>query len=156
MRLSAVALAVASSIALGCAARPAGNSSHGGSPPLRTQLERADLALREARLADAEILFRALSVDHPRLPEVWLHLGNIYARQAQLEAASRCYRDGLRHNPEDGRLWHNLALIELRQSIHTLEIASGLLPDKSPHRVRIEALHRALLLAGQAPAEATR
>lgn len=149
----AVVMAVACVLTSGCATTSADDEFGGHSPSLRADLERADLALREARLADAEILFRKLSVAHPRLPDVWLHLGNIYARQAQLEAASRAYRDGLRHRPDDGRLWHNLALIELRQSIRTLETASELLPTQSEHRARIQVLHRALLLAGQVPTE---
>ncbi len=115
---------------------------------LRSKLDRADLALREARLGDAESLYRDLSITHPRLPDVWLQLGNIYARQSQLEAATYSYKQGLRVTPEDGRLWHNLALLELRQSIRTLETASELLPRGSPQRPRIEDLHRALLLAG--------
>jgi predicted Zn-dependent protease len=121
-----------------------------GARDLRQRLEQADLALREARLDDAEILYRDLSASHPRLPEVWLQLGNIYARQAQLEAAMRAYKEGLQHHREDARLWHNLALIELRQSIRTLETASRVLPADDPQHARIERLHRSLLQAGRA------
>lgn len=124
------------------------------SPPssdLRQRLERADLALREARLVDAEILYRELATSHPRLPEVWLQLGNLYARQAQLEAAMRSYKDGLQYNRDDARLWHNLALVELRQSIRTLETASAVVAASDPQRARLERLHRALLQAGQPP-----
>ena len=118
---------------------------------LKQQLERADLAMREARLVDAEALYRDLAVAHPRLPEVWLQLGNIYARQSQIEAAMHSYKQGLGFTPGDGRLWHNLALMELRQSIRTLEAASELLPATSPERARLKDLHRALLRAGQPP-----
>lgn len=142
------ALLVLLSLALlpGCASRAP--SSQGGDGALRAQLERADLALREARLIDAEVLYRELSVSHPRLPEVWLQLGNIYTRQAQLEAAKRSYRDGLRYTRDDGRLWHNLALVELKQALLTLETASEILPAESPYRPRIEQLHRSLLSSG--------
>lgn len=116
---------------------------------LKQQLARADRAMREARLVDAEALYRDLAASHPGLPEIWLQLGNIYARQSQLEAAIHSYRVGLGFTPDDGRLWHNLALMELKQSINTLETASALLPATSPHHARIQDLHRALLRAGQ-------
>ena len=136
-------------VSAACATRADRSGNNDNATALRLNLERADLALREARLVDAEVLYRQLAISHPRLPDVWLQLGNIYARQAQLEAAMRSYKDGLEFNTRDGRLWHNLALIELRQSIHTLEIASELLPSDDPQRHQIEQLHRGLMSAGQ-------
>ena len=133
----------------GCSTRDARTPRDEQQPGLKQQLERADLAMREARLTDAEALYRELAAAHPRLPEIWLQLGNIYARQSQVEAAVHSYKQGLGFTPADGRLWHNLALMELRQSIRTLETASELLPPASPERVRIQELHRALLRAGQ-------
>lgn len=115
---------------------------------LRNKLQRADLALREARLIDAEILYRELSVSHPRLPEVWLQLGNIYTRQAQLEAAMLAYKGGLQYASDDGRLWHNLALVELKQALLTLETASEVLPVGNPFMPRIRQLHRSLINNG--------
>ena len=111
----------------------------------RKRLESADLALREARLNEAEILYRQLSQSHPQLPDVWLNLGNIYSRQSQLEAAMRAYKQGLRYAANDGRLWYNLSLVELKQSVRTLETASAMLPANSPYLANIEQLHRALL-----------
>tara|TARA_R110000787_G_scaffold211663_9_gene321508 strand:+ start:32005 stop:32496 length:492 start_codon:yes stop_codon:yes gene_type:complete len=122
--------------------------------PLRDKLERASLALREARLLDAEVMYRELSVSHPRLPEVWLQLGNIYTRQAQLEAAMRAYKDGLKYTREDGRLWHNLAVVELKQAIQTLETASQVLPADSPYRGHINQLHGRLLSGADSQATA--
>ena len=112
---------------------------------LSDRLDQADLALREARLLDAEIAYRRLASDHPRLPEVWLRLGNIYVRQDQLDAAVHSYRQGLQRHPSDGRLWYNLALAQLRQSIDTLETASAVLAVDSPYHVRLQALHQRLL-----------
>ena len=129
-----------------CACASAGSvpSKH-AEDPLRARLERASLALREARLIDAEVMYRELSVSNPRLPEVWLQLGNIYTRQAQLEAAMRAYKDGLQYASDDGRLWHNLAVVELRQAMLTLETASQILPADSPHLGAIHSLHDRLL-----------
>jgi len=116
----------------------------------RKQLESADLALREARLNDAEIQYRQLAQSHPQLPDIWLNLGNIYSRQSQLEAAMRAYKQGLRYAGDDGRLWYNLSLVELKQSMLTLETASELLPANSPYLVNIQQLHRALLSSTRA------
>lgn len=151
-----VILLLAAALLLGACTQRAGRVDHGSEAQLREQLASADLALREARLTDAEVLYRGLARSHPRLPEVWLQLGNIYARQAQLEAAMRSYKDGLQYNREDARLWHNLALIELRQAIHTLETASTVLPRDHPQLARLQQLHRSLLSAGQAGTDTAR
>lgn len=141
------ALLVACLVLLGaCAAQPR-DRTDASEEVLRVKIERANDALREARLIDAEVLYRQLSVSHPGLPEVWLQLGNIYTRQAQLQAASRAYRDGLKYAREDGRLWHNLALVELKQAMQTLETASEVLPQDSPYREDIGRFHQNLLSA---------
>lgn len=145
----------ASALLCACAS-PQGPKPNPADQDLRTQLAQADRALREARLVDAEYHYRQLSQQHPRLPEVWLRLGNIYTRQAQFEAAMRAYRDGLQHRPDDGRLWHNLALVELKQAIHTLETASQVIPADSPWRGHIEHLHGSLLHGGAQQARARR
>lgn len=126
------------------------NPSHDGD--LRRHLERADRAYREARLIDAEVLYRELSRTNPAVPDVWLRLGSIYVRQGQLEAADRAYRDGMRVHPQDGRLWFNLALVQLRQSAQTLEVSSEVLPADSPYREPITRLHRAVLDVSVQPA----
>lgn len=112
---------------------------------LSDRLDAADLALREARLLDAEVAYRQLSKDHPALPDVWLRLGNIYVRQDQLDAAMHSYQRGLQRHAGDGRLWYNLALAQLRKSIDTLETASAVLPADSPFHARLQALHQRLL-----------
>lgn len=147
-------LLIAALLISACSTQPAHLSEAPAKLELRTQLEHADRALREARLVDAEVLYRKLTEAHPRLPDVWLRLGNIYTRQAQLEAAARAYRDGLKHSPEDGRLWHNLALVELKQAIRTLETASQVIPADSPWRAHIEHLHGNLLSGGAQQARA--
>ncbi len=115
------------------------------SSSLAMRLDAADRALREARLLDAEIAYRALSHDHPNLPDVWLRLGNIHVRQNQLDAAVHSYQQGLQRAPQDGRLWHNLALVRVRQSLDTLETASSVLPADAEIQARIQQLHHRLL-----------
>lgn len=127
----------------GCAASPAPQAN--ADIDVQAKLERGDRALREARLTDAEIIYRELTAQHPTLPEVWLRLGNVYTRQAQLEAAIRVYEDGLRYDRDDGRIWYNLAVARLKQALQTLETSSSVLPEDSPYRERINRLHNSLL-----------
>lgn len=135
----------------GCSALPAAPPAGAGQPVqmrLVDRLERADLALKEARLADAEQHYRQLTEEHPRLPDVWLRLGNIYVRQNQLQAAERVYLQGLRYRPKDARLWNNLALVHTKQAVQTLEASSQVLDADSPYLPRIRKFHRALLEVG--------
>lgn len=139
-------------LALGaCAVAP--RSADTADTDLRTKLRQADRALREARLLDAEILYRGLAKNHPTLPDVWLRLGNIYVRQSQNAAAVRVYKKGLRYRRQDGRLWYNLAIVQLKQSVETLEAASLMLPPDSTYIPRIRMLHNALLSVSDVPAD---
>lgn len=137
----------------GCAATPLAPVP--GKTDLRAQLDRADRALREARLLDAEILYRNLTREHPALPDVWLRLGNIYARQSQNLAAVRAYKEGLRYRPHDGRIWYNLAVVQLKQAVETLESASAVLPPDAAYLPRIRRLHRTMLSANTSDADAS-
>ena len=112
---------------------------------LDEQLQRGDQAYREARLDDAEQIYRTVVQDHPDLKEVWFRLGNIYTREDQLDAAVRCYEKDLQLDPNDGRAWYNLSLVHMKQAVGTLELASRTLPAGSPYRDRIQELHDALL-----------
>ena len=112
---------------------------------LDARLEKADLAFREARLTDAERLYRSIAETHPTLTEVWVRLGNIYTRQDELDAAIRAYEMALRNDRYEGRAWYNLAVVHLKQSIATLEQAGAALPEDSPYRRLIDAQHAALL-----------
>jgi tetratricopeptide (TPR) repeat protein len=112
---------------------------------LDDQLRRADQAYREARLEDAEPIYRQVTLDHPDLKDVWFRLGNIYTRQNQLEAAVRAYERTIQLDPNEGRAWYNLSLVHLKQAVATLETASQSLPADSPLRPQIAALHDSLL-----------
>ena len=148
-----LALILAASLGLvfalaACAVAPRPTPATGKSQ-LQDKLERADQALRDARLTDAEILYRQLTESNPELPDVWLRLGNVYTRESQLQAAVRTYKQGLHYGRNDGRLWYNLALARLKQSVDALEASSEVLPADSPYRPRIRALHQALLNVGK-------
>ena len=109
------------------------------------QMERADIAYREARLQDAEQIYRAITEDHPYLKDVWFRLGNIYTRQNQLDAAIRSYERALQLDVNDGRCWYNLSLVYLKKSVSTLEAGAQTLSPDSPYRQQIIDLYQNLL-----------
>ena len=50
----------------------------------------------------------------------WRLMGNIQFRQQRLEAAEYAYRQALQIEPGDAFSWHNLTLVNLRQTTNTL------------------------------------
>jgi len=112
---------------------------------LDDNLKRADTAYREARLDDAESIYRGIIQQHPTMDTVWFRLGNIYMRQNQYEASVNAYEQTLHYNPQDSRAWYNLSLVRVKQSLQTLEQAAARLDPKDPGRARIIALHDQLL-----------
>jgi hypothetical protein len=49
-------------------------------------------------------------------PETWYMLGNVYARNAENEKAVWAYRNSLRMNPKDARVWNNISVILLKEA----------------------------------------
>jgi tetratricopeptide (TPR) repeat protein len=121
------------------------NPSVAPQPSLDVRLERADVAYREARLTDAERMYREIIDQHPRLTEVWVRLGNIYTRQNQLDAAVRAYGHALQSDRHEGRAWYNLSVVYLKMALGTLEHASHALPQDSPYLGLIESQYQSLV-----------
>jgi tetratricopeptide (TPR) repeat protein len=109
------------------------------------QLQRANVAYEQARLQDAEQIYRSITDTHPYLKDVWFRLGNIYTRENQLDAAIRAYEKALQLDLNDGRSWYNLSLVYLKKSVSTLEAALQTLPPDSPYRKQLAELHNSLL-----------
>lgn len=131
-----------------------GGCATGGSSPavgeninyaLDEKLIEANKAYREARLGDAERLYREISEAHPSLVEVWVRLGNIYTRQGQYDAAVRAYETAIRYDPEEGRAWYNLSLVYLKKSTVILEQGQRTVGEDSPYLDDMRTLHRRLV-----------
>lgn len=65
------------------------------------------------------LLRRALSYND-KDADSWFLLGNIYLRTQQYVAAQNAYQRAARLKPEQAEIWHNLALIHIRQATQTL------------------------------------
>tara|TARA_R110002020_G_scaffold424072_4_gene633229 strand:+ start:7456 stop:7920 length:465 start_codon:yes stop_codon:yes gene_type:complete len=140
-----IVVVFATFVLTGCAGTQTQQMQQQSDGKLREQLEKANTALQEARLMDAEVLYSNISSDHPELPDVWLKLGNIYARQGRNTAAIRTYNEGLKYQPDDGKIWYNLAVIQTKVAIETLEDASNVLEADNTYLPRIQLLHKSLL-----------
>ncbi len=96
-------------------------------------MSQATQAYNEARLDDAETLYLQVLSRNPDYAEANFKLGNIYSRQGRLEAAVIKYQHALSIDSGDGRVWHNLALVRVKQAIATLDIADQHIAQDSPY-----------------------
>jgi predicted Zn-dependent protease len=100
----------------------------------------AVLAYDKGEDARAEALYQGLARSAPNDPEIWLRLGNLYARSNQPDNAAEAYQRGLLLAPGDSRLWYNLGIIRQRQAHAALIQTYQLLGADDPAQARIQAL----------------
>lgn len=90
----------------------------------------AALAYESGEDARAEALYQGLARAAPNDPEIWLRLGNLYARSKRPDLAADSYQRGLLLAPRDPRLWYNLGVIRQRQA-HAAFIQTHQLTDET-------------------------
>ncbi len=100
----------------------------------------AALAYESGQDARAESLYQGLARAAPNDPEIWLRLGNLYARSNKPDDAADAYQHGLLLNPNDQRLWYNLGIIRQRQAHAALIQANQLVEKDDPLYTKTEAL----------------
>jgi tetratricopeptide (TPR) repeat protein len=101
---------------------------------------KAALAYESGEDAKAEALYQGLSRAAPNDAEIWLRLGNLYARSDKADDAADAYQHALLLNPNDQRAWYNLGVIRQRQA-HAAFIQANQFSDKDdPIHARTEAL----------------
>jgi cytochrome c-type biogenesis protein CcmH/NrfG len=81
--------------------------------------KRADEAYQKEDWKTAEKEYLYLAQNFPGEIEPWFRLGNIYARTGQLDAAVSAYREALVRDTKNGKAWHNLGIVQLRQATNT-------------------------------------
>lgn len=89
----------------------------------------AVLAYESGEDAKAEALYQGLARAAPSDPEIWLRLGNLYARSNKPDDAADAYQHALLLNRNDLRAWYNLGVIRQRQA-YAAFIQANLLADK--------------------------
>lgn len=112
----------------------------------------ADQAYMAGEDARAEALYQGLLRVSPNDAEIWLRLGNLYARGNRADAAADAYQRSLLLNPADSRVWYNLGIIRQRQA-HAAMLQTHQLSQKDdPLYARSEQLIRQLAPAKSEPA----
>jgi cytochrome c-type biogenesis protein CcmH/NrfG len=81
--------------------------------------KRAYEAYQQEDWALAEREYRYLVQQVPSQSDPWFKLGNIYARTGQLDFAIGTYREALKRDPKNSKIWHNLGVVQLRQATNT-------------------------------------
>lgn len=109
---SAIVVAVA-----GCQSTPQNLRQAVDPEPLRTSAQRAYIG---GDLVSAEAILQQNIAGHPRDADSWFLLGNIHLRRGHYEAAQGAYQQAALLKPEQGAIWHNLALVHIRLATQTL------------------------------------
>ena len=114
----------------------AGCGTTGPEAPQRSDLFQlsndAQLAYEAGEDARAEQLYMGLARAAPSDPEIWLRLGNLYARNDRPEAAADAYQRVLALKTNEPRAWYNLGIVRLRQGWAALMHANAALKDTDP------------------------
>lgn len=87
----------------------------------KSNYDAAALAYKNGELNEAEIRYRQLVKAHPEYGDGWFKLGNIYVRMGQYDAAANMYKKAAQLNPEDAKVWNNLALANIKRAVAVLD-----------------------------------
>lgn len=97
----------------GCAAKPP-------TPAYEALLRQAKITYEQGDMHKSESLWRQLVGVHAELAIVHQYLGHISFRFGRWQEAYSHYQSSLALDAEQPHLWHNLAVIRLRQATETL------------------------------------
>ena len=92
----------------------------------------AAAAYEEQDWAASEKHYLRLTQHAPEESEPWFKLGNVYARNARLDGAVRCYREALIRDSRDAKAWHNMAVTQLRNSGESFRELEMLVDEDDP------------------------
>ena len=132
MKAGRAASAVLCVLFAGCTALDGMLGTTSGADDLIRMHREAQAAFDSGENARAEILYKGLARAAPNDPEVWLRLGNLYARTDNPDQAVDAYLKSLVLNGTDPRAWHNLGVVRLRQAWASLLRAHNISTPKDP------------------------
>ena len=112
---------------------------------LKLRYATAGEAYKNGELSTAETHYLALVRNDPEFAEGWFRLGNIYVRTGQLDAAVNMYEKALKLNPEDGKVWNNLALARVKQAVAALDEGAINVGQESGERVAMTTLRKRIV-----------
>ena len=94
--------------------------------------KRANIAYQKEDWATAEKEYLQLTQQVPAQSEPWFRLGNVYARTNRLDAAVSTYKEALKRDPGNSKIWHNLGIVQLRQATSTFIQVVNLTEEDDP------------------------
>lgn len=89
-------------------------------PAYEALLRQAKISYEQGDMHKSESLWRQLVSAHTELAIVHQYLGHISFRFGRWQEAYSHYQSSLALEPQQPHLWHNLAVIRLRQATETL------------------------------------
>lgn len=104
----------------------------------------AQLAYAGAQDERAEKLLLGLSRAAPNDAETWFYLGNLYARTNRPEQATQAYQKALMLNSNDGKAWHNIGVVRVREAWAAFIQAYALVPQDDPMHAKLEEVISAM------------
>lgn len=102
--------------------------------------QQARQAYSEGNWAEAEKAYAALTREVPREAEPWFRLGNVYARLDQPGRAVAAYQEALLRAPDNGKAWHNMGIIQLRQAMNSFLHLQNVTEPGDPLNERAQAM----------------
>lgn len=81
----------------------------------------------------------------PKEATPWFRLGNIYARTDRPDFAVRAYKEALLRDPEMGKAWYNMGLVQLRQSANSFLQMRTYTQENSEAQIRADTMYEATI-----------
>jgi len=106
----------------------------------------AVLAYKEGRFNDAAAKFEQLVTEVPKDSELWFRLGNSYAKADKPDLAITAYRNALLRNPEFGKAWYNLGVIQMQAALKAFIDMQKYVPENDPASIAAEKKREGLFL----------
>jgi tetratricopeptide (TPR) repeat protein len=105
-----------STLVFGACVAPASPAEQAGGTALYRE---SVAAYSKGDLETAETGFIEVIARVPSHAEAWFRLGNVYARTNRQVEAVEAYQKAVSYNPQNSRAWHNMGVIQLRQSANS-------------------------------------
>lgn len=127
-----------------------------GAGDLLVMRKEAEQLYRAKDYAKALPLYENLTRRAPKDALTWFYLGNVQARLQQNDQAIKSYERAVQYDPGLSKAWHNMGLLQLRQSANSFTQMAQLTKSGDPLSGRaIHLSQGTLALLDKGPANAT-
>lgn len=117
----------------GCSVTATDKTAVESQGPLAGMVElrrQADTAYKQGDFATALKTYSLLSESIKNDPELHFRIGNVYSKLHQPQNAIAAYEKALLLDPRMSKAWHNMGVMQLRQSANTwVQMVSEISPD---------------------------